>query len=948
MIPLQAGYQNSPIESQYADGLDQKNLFQSDQKKICTQYNNLHNNNNSNNNQHILNTKIVNDSRVDDISRIRNANQMGISEENSLTYKAAHLLLQPSTDDLFGSESKHIKNQLVQYDTPSDSKYFQSGLQIPNNQYPLGKKLMFLNQQSTPNEHEKNTDTYSTDAKPKQQDKKILEAKETDTQYFSCIPQKELFTNDISECDIKNTASHFTSNLKKEISFNPKSSLIASSQNELQKQHSATVANGADKYQSHQQISQHSSRSNTSNQISKAILGEQHPNQKQLNGAEQANINKQGLKRQTTAGSTATSSSSHHNPYYYNGNGSSNMNYHHSSHSYHNPSLSSLGSTNHRGYGNNNSQQQLYQNSCTTQSNSISSNNNNNSNYTYYPSHPSSEQSMYGTHGPVSHHHMPHIYPQDDMDYGYTDMYGYYYPPFHSMPPIGEGVDSKKYEGEGSEPSEILESDEYKKYYYGQGSSSYAYYSLLPATNAQNNTQTGGVSQTSPLAPSKCEANTSAENAVSMGLSTQNSEYIHQQEKYDHSEYMRGYYDPKGYYPPHSYYYPPMNEMHVGNPYQQTKKNSKKTSSSSNYHPHISQPHYPSAKGHSQAGSFSKYEQGQDMYLHPIDPSYNSYGMHPHHSSGIYCDSQYYTQNQLQSKPSSLNYKKPNHQNQSDKENIHNKSNLSSKENHQLSKEKNDQKNNKENQKILSSNLSNSHNSKKYSQIHEQGDNNDCDQLDNQESSLQNQSTSHEIRKRKRKNNDQLKILKIEYQKGGFWGKEKILEVAQITGLSESQVYKWCWDQKKKRLESFKKKLGTKMIAGQEYQYEDMSGDGMEDDSYKQTGSPEKLLKLNDATGIVAIKTNISKLSNDFTINQLQEKVLANKNRALQNITDKVLSRQNSKQSNQPANIKLEKQLSLKISSQEGTKQNQENINPENTSQQLDDVSKRLQFSSAF
>lgn len=46
-----------------------------------------------------------------------------------------------------------------------------------------------------------------------------------------------------------------------------------------------------------------------------------------------------------------------------------------------------------------------------------------------------------------------------------------------------------------------------------------------------------------------------------------------------------------------------------------------------------------------------------------------------------------------------------------------------------------------------------------------------------------------------------------------------------------------------------------------------MSGDGMEDDSYKHTGSPEKLLKLNDESGVVPLKTNISKLSNDFTIN---------------------------------------------------------------------------------
>ena len=54
------------------------------------------------------------------------------------------------------------------------------------------------------------------------------------------------------------------------------------------------------------------------------------------------------------------------------------------------------------------------------------------------------------------------------------------------------------------------------------------------------------------------------------------------------------------------------------------------------------------------------------------------------------------------------------------------------------------------------------------------------------------------IKKRKRKSGYQLKVLKMEYQKDEFWSKEKILKISQSTGLTESQVYKWCWDQKKK------------------------------------------------------------------------------------------------------------------------------------------------------
>lgn len=55
-----------------------------------------------------------------------------------------------------------------------------------------------------------------------------------------------------------------------------------------------------------------------------------------------------------------------------------------------------------------------------------------------------------------------------------------------------------------------------------------------------------------------------------------------------------------------------------------------------------------------------------------------------------------------------------------------------------------------------------------------------------------------DFRKRKRKNMSQLKILKQEFGRGDNWNKEKITQVALSTGLSESQVYKWCWDQKKK------------------------------------------------------------------------------------------------------------------------------------------------------
>jgi len=63
---------------------------------------------------------------------------------------------------------------------------------------------------------------------------------------------------------------------------------------------------------------------------------------------------------------------------------------------------------------------------------------------------------------------------------------------------------------------------------------------------------------------------------------------------------------------------------------------------------------------------------------------------------------------------------------------------------------------------------------------------------------LQKKNESHEIRKRRRKSAQQLKVLKVEFEKCQNWTKDQITQISNLTGLTESQVYKWCWDQKKK------------------------------------------------------------------------------------------------------------------------------------------------------
>ena len=55
------------------------------------------------------------------------------------------------------------------------------------------------------------------------------------------------------------------------------------------------------------------------------------------------------------------------------------------------------------------------------------------------------------------------------------------------------------------------------------------------------------------------------------------------------------------------------------------------------------------------------------------------------------------------------------------------------------------------------------------------------------------------IRKRKRKTTDQLDQLLAEFEKNPHWSKETLLMIAKKTLLTEAQVYKWGWDQKRKK-----------------------------------------------------------------------------------------------------------------------------------------------------
>ncbi len=108
------------------------------------------------------------------------------------------------------------------------------------------------------------------------------------------------------------------------------------------------------------------------------------------------------------------------------------------------------------------------------------------------------------------------------------------------------------------------------------------------------------------------------------------------------------------------------------------------------------------------------------------------------------------------------------------------------------------------------------------------------------------------IRRRKRKTYEQLQILIKEFQANPEWSKDNMQEVSEKTGLSEAQVYKWGWDQKRKMNDP------THDIHDELRMYKKH----MEEDTAKKSAcskitlpSSSKKKHLNESTGKFLIKT---------------------------------------------------------------------------------------------
>ena len=68
----------------------------------------------------------------------------------------------------------------------------------------------------------------------------------------------------------------------------------------------------------------------------------------------------------------------------------------------------------------------------------------------------------------------------------------------------------------------------------------------------------------------------------------------------------------------------------------------------------------------------------------------------------------------------------------------------------------------------------------------------------NQSSAKKSTGKRSRQQNRVRKDESQIQLLIQAFKKNTDWSKEEVTELSQRSGLTESQVYKWAWDQKKK------------------------------------------------------------------------------------------------------------------------------------------------------
>jgi hypothetical protein len=76
-------------------------------------------------------------------------------------------------------------------------------------------------------------------------------------------------------------------------------------------------------------------------------------------------------------------------------------------------------------------------------------------------------------------------------------------------------------------------------------------------------------------------------------------------------------------------------------------------------------------------------------------------------------------------------------------------------------------------------------------------------------------SFSSKVKKRKRKDSSQMKVLTEAFEENPQWSKDQILKLSESTRLTQTQVYKWNWDHQKKVRPSSRHQSQVKILCNE-------------------------------------------------------------------------------------------------------------------------------------
>jgi len=114
--------------------------------------------------------------------------------------------------------------------------------------------------------------------------------------------------------------------------------------------------------------------------------------------------------------------------------------------------------------------------------------------------------------------------------------------------------------------------------------------------------------------------------------------------------------------------------------------------------------------------------------------------------------------------------------------------------------------------------------------------------------------------KRSRKSSQQLQVLLQEYQREPAWSKEFITELANRTGLTTAQIYKWSWDHKKKFHQAKRNRAETSCLSSLFSEVGNIQPLKMTQQNVK----PVEFLLCNETLRLASLDSQILEIQNSY------------------------------------------------------------------------------------